>query len=490
MNSIHSSTQIEVSMQSPQRMLRTDFARRLAFAIVFFDLAIVPLSAGQTSAPSVVTVLSAASTPSIQTSASAQKVMTLKELQQMALQHNPTLAQAAANIRVAEGRKKQAGLYPNPTVGYEGEQIRGGSFRGGEQGFFIQQDIVTAGKLGLNRNVAEQDRKQTEVAAEEQKRRVLTNVKLAYIQTLAAQQTVELRENLRKLAQDAVETSHQLANVGQADAPDVLEAEVEEQKADLAVIQAEYSQQRLWNELAAVVGDPKLQTMRLDGNLEETSAISADDLVEKLVSDSTAVKIAELEVKKAETSLARAKHEPVPDLQIRAGMEENRELLDTTGRPTGLQGFAEVGVQLPVFNRNQGDVAAARAQMERAQHEVDRVKLVLRERAAGVVQSYEYARTAATRYKEQMIPRAQKAYDMYRQKYQQMGAAYPQVLIAQRNLIELQVSYIHVLESFATNSAILEAQLLTDGLSAPFGEIDGAVQNGIVMHGNAGQEKE
>jgi cobalt-zinc-cadmium efflux system outer membrane protein len=488
MNSIHSSTQIEVSMQSRQRMLRADFARRLAYAIVFFDLAIVPFSAGQTSAPSFVTVLSAASAPSIQTSASAQKVMTLEELQQMALQHNPTLAQAAANIRVAEGRKKQSGLYPNPTVGYEGEQIRGGSFRGGEQGFFIQQDIVTAGKLGLNRNLAEQDRKQTEVAADEQKQRVLTNVKLAYIQALAAQQMVELRQNLKKLAQDAVETSHQLANVGQADAPDVLEAEVEEQKADLAVIQAEYRQQRFWNELAAVVGDPKLQTMRLDGNLEETSAISADDLVEKLVSDSTAVKIAELEVQKAETSLARAKHEPIPDLQLRAGMEENRELLDTTGRPTGLQGFAEVGVQLPVFNRNQGDVAAARAEIERAQRDVERIKLLLRERAAGVVQSYEYSRMAATRYKEQMIPRAQKAYDMYRQKYQQMGAAYPQVLIAQRNLMELQVSYIHALESFATNSAVLEAQLLTDGLTAPSGEIDGSVRDGVVMYGSAGQE--
>jgi len=44
----------------------------------------------------------------------------------MALQNNPTFAQAAANIRAAEGRKKQSGLYPNPTVGYQGEQIRGG----------------------------------------------------------------------------------------------------------------------------------------------------------------------------------------------------------------------------------------------------------------------------------------------------------------------------------------------------------------------------
>src|SRR3977135_4211584 len=67
-----------------------------------------------------------------QTPASEQKTITLEELQQMALQNNPTFRQSAANIQAAEGRKKQSGLSPNPTVGYQGEQIRGGSFRGGE----------------------------------------------------------------------------------------------------------------------------------------------------------------------------------------------------------------------------------------------------------------------------------------------------------------------------------------------------------------------
>jgi outer membrane protein TolC len=93
-----------------------------------------------------------------QTPASDQKTITLEELQQMALQNNPTFTQASANIRAAEGREQQSGLYPNPTVGYQGEQIRGGSFRSGEQGFFIQQSIVTAGKLRLNRNIFNQEK--------------------------------------------------------------------------------------------------------------------------------------------------------------------------------------------------------------------------------------------------------------------------------------------------------------------------------------------
>src|ERR1700751_2113989 len=174
-----------------------------------------------------------------QTTVSEQKTTTLEELQQMALQNNPTFAQSAANIQAAEGRKKQSGLYPNPTVGYQGEQIRGGSFHGGGQGFFVQQDIVLCGKLGLNRKIFDQELKQAETEAEEQKMRVATNVRMSYIEALAAQQTLELRHELSKLADDAVETTQQLANVGQADAPDVLEAEVEAQQAQLAVTMAE-----------------------------------------------------------------------------------------------------------------------------------------------------------------------------------------------------------------------------------------------------------
>src|SRR3989441_11977524 len=401
-----------------------------------------------------------------QTPASEQKTITLEELQQMALQNNPTFAQAAANIQASEGRKKQSGLYPNPTVGYQGEQIRGGSFHGGEEGFFIQQDIVMGGKLGLNRKIFDQELKQAETEAEEQKLRVVTNVRMSYIQALAAQQTLELRQNLSKLADDAVETSHQLANVGQADAPDVLESEGEAQQAQLAVTMAEQNQQRVWKALAAVVGNPRLPLMQLEGKLEDTPPVNADELVEKIVNESPAVRIAELGVKRAEAALARAKREPIPDLQLRGGMQQNGELL-SDGRSVGLQGFADVGVRIPIFNRNQGNIATAKADAERARREVERVKLVLRERSASVVQNYTFSQAAVDRYKNQMIPRAQKAYEMYTKKYREMAAAYPQVLIAQRTLMQLEVSYVSALENFATSSLSLQSFLLTVGLEAP-----------------------
>ena len=453
------STAVELTQRRSDRMSVVRTVTRLVLRVSSLLLLITLPSQAQAPAPD-------------------QKTISLEELQQMALQNNPTFAQATANIRAAGGRKQQSGLYPNPTVGYLGEEIRGGSFRGGEQGFFVQQDIVTAGKLGLNRNIFEQEKKQAETEAEEQTLRVITNVKMSYIQALAAQQTLELRHDLSKLAQDAVDTSHQLANVGQADTPDVLEAEVEAQQAELAVTMAEQNQQRVWKELTAVVGNTKLPLMHLEGSLEDSQPVNAEDLVDKIVNESPAVKIAELGVKKAEASLARAKREPIPDLQLRAGMQQNRELSETTGRPVGLQGFADVGLQIPIFNRNQGNIATSKADLERAKREVDRVKLALRERAASVVQGYTYSQTAASRYKSQMIPRAQKAYEMYAKKYKEMAAAYPQVLIAQRTLMQLQVAYVNALESIATNSVALHSYLLTDGLEAPSqpGEIDRPVR--------------
>lgn len=77
-----------------------------------------------------------------------------------------------------------------------------------------------------------------------------------------------------------------------------------------------------------------------------------------------------------------------------------------------------------------------------------------------------------------MIPRASKAYELYLAKYKQMGAAYPQVLIAQRTLFQLQTDYIGALESLWTNALALKGFLLTDGLEAPArpGELDRPVR--------------
>jgi outer membrane protein, heavy metal efflux system len=427
--------------------------------------------------------------PNQPTAQSSPPALTLEQLEQMAFDRNPTLKQADAEVRAAEGRKRQAGLYPNPTIGYQGEQIRGGSFRGGEQGAFVEQDIVLGGKLGAAKNAFEQERKQAEVERQEQRLRVTNGVTIAYYQSLAAQETVALRTRLLKLAQDAVETSKQLFNVGQSDQPDLLQAEIEAEQAELALVAAQQNQQQRWKALAAMVGNPGLPFSLLAGSLEDVPELDPEQWLGALLTDSPAVKISQLGVTRAESALNRARREPIPDLQLRGGLEQNRELLEPSGRPVGLQGFAEVGVRIPLFNRNQGNIQAAKANVERAKLETQRVQLLLRERVAPTVQNYLTAKTAVDRYRNQMIPRAEKAYALYLEKYNSMAAAYPQVLIAQRTLFQLRTDYVNALETLWVNSVALKGFMLTDGLEAPTppSEIDRPIRETNVPTGNMSQ---
>jgi outer membrane protein, heavy metal efflux system len=418
-------------------------------------------------------------------------VLSLEDLEQMGLANNPTLRQADAEVRATEARQRQVGLYPNPTVGYQGEQIRGGSFRGGEQGAFVEQDIVLGGKLGADKNVVDQERKQAEAEREEQKLRILSGIRIAYYQALAAQQTVALRARLLALAQDALQTSRQLFNVGQADQPDVLQAAVEADQVDLALTAARDNQQRVWKSLAAVVGKPDLPFSPLSGDLEDVPDLKPEEWLQKLLTESPAVKIAQLGVARAQAQLTRAQKEPIPDLLLRGGVEQNRELLESSGQPVGLQGFAEVGVQLPLFNRNQGNIQAAKAEIERAQLEANRVQLLLRERLSSPIQNYLTATAAVERYRNRMIPNAENAYRLYLEKYANMTAAYPQVLIAQRTLFQLKTDYVAALESVWLNAISLKGFMLTDGLDAPTapGEMDRPVRETNLPTGMDGLQR-
>src|SRR5438874_4165389 len=78
----------------------------------------------------------------------------LDELLTLARTRNPDLATAAARVGEARGRMVQAGLYPNPTVGYSGNQINDGPGTAGQQGGFVAQEFVTGGKLKIARESA------------------------------------------------------------------------------------------------------------------------------------------------------------------------------------------------------------------------------------------------------------------------------------------------------------------------------------------------
>ena len=421
-------------------------------------------------------------------------LLRLEELQQMALNGNPTLLQAATEIRSATGRKLQSGLWPNPTAGYTGEEIRGGSLGGGQQGFFVQQDVILGGKLGLNRKIFAQEVRQAESENDEQRLRVTNGVKIQYYQALAAQDRVDMRKELHRIAVETARYSRQLFNIGQQNETEVLQAEVEAEQADLAIISAEHMRRRAMTALAAVVGNPSVREATLAGSLEEgIPELDEQQLLDALLRESPAVRIAQFGVARAEAAVARARRERVPDLTLRGGLQQNLEQTEITGRPVGLQGFAEVGLRLKLFDRNQGNIQAAEADLERAQAEVKRIDLVLRERAASFVENYRTAKIMVDRYRTQILPRAQRGYELIYKRYGLLQASYPQVLLSEHTLFKAETDYIENLQTLWTNSVALRGFLLTDGLEAPArpSDVDRPIRevNVPAAMSSAGQER-
>ena len=393
----------------------------------------------------------------------------LEDLEQMALANNPTVAQVQANLQAAAGLARQAGLYPNPTVGYYGDEIRGGYIGGGKQGAFASQTIVLGGKLHAARRVAQLEANEVETGAQIQRLRILNNVRATFYEALATQRLVEVRQNLVKLATDATQTSHQLGNVGQADRPDILQAEVEQQQAMVGLRVAQQSLQASWRILAAVVGKPGLAMTGLEGDLEAIPDLNYEEWIGTALRESPEVKLAQQAVERAEASLVQEKKVPIPDLQVTGILAQNYEPLETTRRPTGLMGGAQVGVQLPIFNRNQGNIAAEKAQIESAKQELARVKLQLERDLASIFRDYETARVTVQQYKSEMLPRAEQAYKLYQTNYQRMAGAYPQVLISQRTLFQLEADYVQALSGAWQSSLLIRGFGLMNGLMAPGG---------------------
>jgi outer membrane protein, heavy metal efflux system len=399
----------------------------------------------------------------------AGSVYQLEDLERMAMAHNPTLGQAQRAVEAARGRQEQSGLYPNPTVGYEGEEIRGGAYGGGEQGFFVEQPIILGGKVSLNRKVGAGEVKQRQAEAEAQRHRVENDVRMAYYRVLAAQERLAIERDLVSIAQTTVRIVRQLGNVGQADETEILEAEAEEQRMEIAAGVAQHMLRRQWTTLISVVGVPSLPDGSVAGQIDaDLPSLDEPQLLTSLLVASPAVQSAQAGVERAEAALRRARHEPIPDLTFKGGLQQNYEPLNAApGREVGLQGFAEIGLRLRLWDRNQGGIAAARADLEAAQDEVNRVDLALRKRSAMYTEDYRSARLTADRYRVEILPRLQRAYGLMTAQYGEMTASFIRVLNLQRMLYENETGYIDALEHAWTSSIALSGFLLEGGLMVP-----------------------
>ena len=386
--------------------------------------------------------------------------LTLVALEEMALINNPTLAQGEALIRQAEGNWFQVGLYPNPAAGYTASEI-GQEGEAGQEGAFVSQTIVTANKLELNRAVASWDVERARWHRETQQVRVLNDVRIRFYEALGAQRTVEIAEELQKVAEAGVKTSQEKFEAKQVAQPDVLQAEIQLNQVAILLQNARFREHAARQQLANTIGVPALPPQPFTGTLdEELAEVDHERIWQEVCEANPLLQAARAQVQRAQMQIQREQVEPIPDVQTQFSLQYDAATDFTVAN-------AQVGVALPIFNRNRGNISAAAAKMHRAAANVQRLELVLRDRLAETYRRYGSAQNQVERYRDNILPKAQKNLDLTTQAYEAGEFDFLRVLTARQTLFQAEVDYIASLTNLRQSLIELDGLLLTGGLSDP-----------------------
>ena len=387
--------------------------------------------------------------------------LSLAELEQMALSANPSVRRLQALVAAARANTVQVGLYPNPSVGYEGQQI-GSDGLAEQHGVLVSQEIVRGGKLKLNRAVADRERMVAEQQLVAQQQRVLTDIRTAFYQVLLSQKQIELTQELIRIGVEGSDAADQLFRAEEVGRADVLQAQLETENARILHQNALNRYNAAWQTLAAVLGDPTFPPQPLAGELTAPPReLLFDDTLAQLQQLSPEVAAAALEVEKACLALRRAQVEPVPNLNIEGLVN---------WQDNGIGGRSDGGVTLslpiPIFNKNQGAISKAAHEVAAARQALSQVNLALQNRLAPVFEQFSNAKNQVTRYQETILPTARESLELTRQAYTAGETNYTTLLTAQRTFSQTQLNYLEALSDLRLAETQIDGLLLSGSLGS------------------------
>ena len=385
--------------------------------------------------------------------------LTLADLEQMALVANPSVARAAALVQAARGNWVQVGLQPNPTVGYLGQQI-GSRGLAEQDGVYVDQQIVRGGKLGLNREIAAQEIFKAEHQLAAQQQRVVTDVRMAFFNVLLAERQQILSNELQEISKQGLTTAEALLRGKEVGRGDVLQAQIEMGNAEILSQNAGNRYRAAWQSLATVVGDPLLPPQSLAGNVEDGHARHDwDSSLQKLLSSSPEIAAAMADIERARWALERASVEKVPNLLVN-GLVNWRD----NGIGGRSDGALQVGVPLPLWNRNQGGIVQAQGEVAAAERALQQLELSLQNRLAPVYERYANALNQVSKYRSTLLPAAKETLGIVRNLYQAGESGYVNLLTAQRTYSQTNLNYMESLRELRQAEAEIDGLLLMGSL--------------------------
>lgn len=379
--------------------------------------------------------------------------LTLRQAFSLALLHNPDLAAFSWEVQAKEAEALQAGLLPNPELAIDLENFAGsGEFSGtdaAETTVTLSQLVELGGKRAKRREAAALVANLAGWDYETKRIEVLTDTANAFIVVLASQERLAQSTELAAVAERFFQTVKARVEAGKV-------SPVEQSRAQVALASARLENERSARSLAAA--RKSLAALWGEADSTFTRAVGALDVIETVPSlvqlagqiernPDVARWTAEERQRRAGLKLARA--DALPDLTVGLGVRNDQGSGDNAL-------VAGISIPLPVFDRNQGGVAAARAALNKSRLEQQAVRsktlASLAERYRDLTSAYAESMTL----KEQILPAAASAFEAATLGYQAGKFGFLEVLDAQRSLFEVWGQYLEALTSYHQARAEVE----------------------------------
>lgn len=407
---------------------------------------------------------------------------TLADLQQIAIENSPVVRQAAAKVEQARGLAIQAGLCPNPVIGYEGDTIPTGA-TAGYNGLFINQELVTAGKLTYAQNAAAMEMRARQHELRRARVQLANAVRRGYFDVLLAQEQLRFNQSMAELTNQVYQAQIDLVAVKEAAAYEPLQLRVLAVQARNSVIQADNRRTAAWRSLAATLGVPGMPRGVLEGSIEmDAPRIDHEAALALLLRRHTDLAAGQARVGQAGQNLRLQEVTPIPNLLVYSALQHD----DTT--PLNHMSFnVQIGVPVPLFDKNQGNIVAARGQLAQARQDWIATRNDLESQLAEAFGRYQASLEIVGTYRTDILNDQVRVYRGVYDRFRLAGETvdFAQVVVAQQTLFQAVTGYLQTMGDLWTATVDVAELLQVDDLFAmesflggpsPNADIDGAFQ--------------
>ncbi len=383
---------------------------------------------------------------------SASYSLTLEEILREASTRHPLLAVAEARIQAATGKTTQANLRPNPLFVYQTEDFRSWQSPGhrfwqdADHFFYLQQTFETASKRARRVDVALANEERAKIEVTLQRQFILARVRAAYWDAVGAAQREKLLEERLK-AFDEITNYHRIqVREGAMAEADLIRVELEGEKLSQLLTAARIEATKQAIRLSREMGRSDTTAFPLDTPLNASTPLATLTLEQALTNRAEAQLATQVHlVARAQATLENAL--ATPNVDGVAGYKRSRTF-DTV--IWGAQ------VQLPINNRNQGNIASAQAEVSVADNAIRSTKALLEAELKGAQTEAQQRQSALTRLST-LRDRARQNAEIAQAAYRLGGADLLRLLDAQRSLLDTEQYYLEALIAFHQSLAQLDS---------------------------------